>query len=181
MSTTKISQIVDSVPVKNRIVDGSFTQMFDGELVTWTPGEVKHLPRSYAEWFVHKSCFKFDIAGGKHGYRLCIVGVGADESDLTAAEVAAQKELIDREKLGPTMFTPDGKPLTPTTVPLSGLAGQIRAEEMKIVDAERAAKDELRAERFDAAVEKLAAAAEKLSPAEIDAAAAEIARPRAAQ
>lgn len=106
MAETNINEVLDMVGVKNRVVDGKSAFVFDGKQVVWEPGETKVMPKKYAMWFtLLKSLYRFqpgDTAEGipaKYHYKLAILGTGMDESDLTKAEMANVKELLDVENM----------------------------------------------------------------------------------
>jgi len=101
----KLEQMMDSVEVKNRVVDGPVKITFDGTMVEWAPGEVKRLPRKLAEWFQAKSLYSFhpgDINEGipaKSHYKLVMLGCSQDEGDLSKLAVNEVKELLDASNM----------------------------------------------------------------------------------
>ncbi len=114
----QLSDMLDSVEVKNRVADGAVCITFDGKLVEWKPGEVKRLPRKLAEWFQAKSLYLFhpgDIVEGipaKSHYKLAILGIGQDEFELTKAQ-SDVPELLDAQNM-PELTRVDpqtGKPM----------------------------------------------------------------------
>jgi len=98
-----MDELLESVEVRNRIVDRRVSITRNAKPVVWEPGEVKRMPRVMAEWFIElKSMYKFypgnldDGTPSKRHYLLTIVGDPKyDQTDLTKAEVAGQKELLD--------------------------------------------------------------------------------------
>lgn len=89
-----IRSIIKTVPVKNRVVDGQVRITFDSQEVVWEPGEVKHLPEAYADWFQGKSLYQLDNVFYKHKYRLAVLGKGQDESDLSVAQLPNRADSI---------------------------------------------------------------------------------------
>ena len=105
MADIGINDVMDTVQVKNRLVDASVRITFDGKQVVWEAGQSRSLPRKLAEWFQAKSLYCFnpgDIDEGiqaQSQYKLVIVGSGQAESDLTKADVQAVRELLDTQNM----------------------------------------------------------------------------------
>lgn len=100
----EIDDLMDTVPIKNRVVDGLVCITFDRKQIVWKPGEVKGMPRKVAEWFVRKSMYSFSPGDENRGIKatghhtLVILGMGKDESDITDEE-RRKPELIDRSRM----------------------------------------------------------------------------------
>lgn len=99
-----MSELMDSVQVKNRVIDGSVCVIHDREPWVWGPGETKTLARKAADWFVRKSMYSMtvgdtarDIPAVRH-HKLVILGSGKDESDLSDQQTMVP-ELIDRSNM----------------------------------------------------------------------------------
>lgn len=97
-----MDELLDSVELKNRIVDGPVMLTRNSRQVIWGPGEVKRMPRKLAEWFRQKSLYQFHPGDHNEGispkwqYKLAIVGdASQDMSQLTRAHVLEVKELLD--------------------------------------------------------------------------------------
>jgi hypothetical protein len=101
-----ISEIANSVPVKNRYTDAEVTIIHDREPLTWAPQETKYLPKAYAQFFLNKSTRKRDLKGKAKVQVLVIVGGGKDESDLSIEQFKGPQQLIDKP-----WFDKDGTPL----------------------------------------------------------------------
>lgn len=113
-----MDDLTDVVAIKNRIVDGPVNITYDSKPQHWDPGETKRMPRKVAEFLRHKSLFRFNPGDHNEGippkwdYKLAIEGDAHDESDLTHAEVLAQKELLDVRNMPELTRTgQDGQPL----------------------------------------------------------------------
>ncbi len=176
----RVSELLDEVQVKNRVVDAPVTLTYDLEEITWAPGQTRHMPKKLAEWFVAKSWFKFNSDTGKRWYKLVILGKGQDESDLTAAEVT-RPELLDRENMRSTAFDKEtGEALRPVYLDPNGVSGvddfTRRADNAGPEVKERSAKQAVAEQHREEAREMLGEAAAKLSPEEIRKATAAAAR-----
>lgn len=103
-----INSLMDNVSVKNRIVDGIVNIVFDGKQVRWEAGQTRQMPRKLADWFQAKSLYQFNPGDVNEGipskslYKLVILDAGQDESEITKAEVANVKELLDTENMPET-------------------------------------------------------------------------------
>lgn len=164
-----IHEIIDSVAIKNR-VDIPVRITFDGRTVEWKPREVKTLPRTYAEWFQHKSLYKYNPGESDMGippsfhYKLVILGSGNPETDLTVQDVS-NKELLDVENMPSTrMISADGKPATRTYIDPRSTG----ADSSTIDRLERQAQANTRTKIIEAAAETIHVAAAPLSEAEIE-------------
>jgi hypothetical protein len=172
-----ISQIVDTVGVKNRFAHVRVDITHDGLPVVWEPNEIKYLPRSYADWFVRKSQLKRSQKGQTIVAALVIMGINADESDLDETPFMEPHELIERDPNIPTMFDSEGRPLRAVIVDVTGVAGLQQADQ-KVNNAEQAANDARSREGRTAsleAVEAIIKAAPEDVIEQLPAAAAEIA------
>jgi len=118
MAERSFSEIMDSVEIKNRVIDSKVRITFNGKQWEWEPGEVKRMPRKNAEWFLAKSLYLFhpgDINEGipsKSHYKLAILGEGQDEFDLVKNDVNVP-ELLDAQNM-PELTRVDpatGKPM----------------------------------------------------------------------
>lgn len=102
----EIDDLMDTVPIKNRVVDGMVCIVFDRKQIVWKAGEVKAMPKKVAEWFVRKSMYLFSPGDENRGikaqgyYTLVIVGGGKDETDITD-DKRHPPELIDRSRMQP--------------------------------------------------------------------------------
>lgn len=171
MADMGIEQIVNTVGLKNRVVDAPVKITFDGKVVEWAPGETKMLPRKYSEWFQHKSLYKFHPGDTTFGepsrfyYKLCIVGEG-DQSDLTYAETNVQ-ELLDVSNM-PDLVRVDpatGKPMRRVYIDPRSTGASSSQVDRQEAQAQRATSEAIKAD----AVETITQAASQLSEAEIDA------------
>lgn len=104
--------LLESVAVRNRVQDAPVKIIFDSKEVIWKPNETRHLPKKYAEFFVHKSTYQYDPITMAARQKLVIVDSGADESPLTQKGTEVL-ELLDRTNMPATMFDEDGNPMTP--------------------------------------------------------------------
>jgi hypothetical protein len=105
MADIGINDVMDTVQLKNRLVDAPVRITFDGKQVVWNPGQARSLPRKLAEWFQAKSLYCFnpgDIDEGisaQSQYKLVILGSGQNEGDLTKEDVQAVRELLDTQNM----------------------------------------------------------------------------------
>lgn len=127
----RISDIVNTVPVMNRFQDAEVELIHDGEGVTWQPGQVRHLPPDYANWFLRKSSLKKNRKGQSIVNSLVVVGSGKDESPLFVRDWEGKRELIDRSTGSTTGFDTDGTPMTAKIIDVDGVAG-VDEREMKV-------------------------------------------------
>lgn len=150
-----INDILRAIPVKNRLTDQSVTIIHDSQPVTWGPGETRHLPnQNYAEWFRAKSLYQLDSRTYKHKYKLCIMGAGHDESDLTIDDLPPIEDSIIDWQNRAYADPKTGKTFRRVAVPTNGIpVMEPRADR---ADMELAAKQTEHAALVDAAVEKLA-------------------------
>lgn len=101
MADIGINEVMDTVQVKNRIVDAPVRITYDGKQVVWEPGQIRQLPRKLAEWFQEHSLFHFnpgDVDEGipsKSDYKLVMLGCNQNEHDITKDDVKAVRELLD--------------------------------------------------------------------------------------
>lgn len=176
----KINELTNAVQLKNRIVDGRVMIPFDGRPVVFEPGEVKLLPRKVAEWLRNKSLYCFnpgdvvnDIPAKSH-YKLAILeDPTQDATDLTRAEVAEVKELLDRSSM-PELTRVDpltGRPMRAVYIDPRSTG----ARDTAAIRQQRATSQVSHA-IVEHAAEAIAEAAQKVSDREIDAAVAEFAR-----
>lgn len=99
------AELADFVQIKNRIKDGYFRKVHNAHEEVWAPGETKTMLRVLAEWFRDRSWLKInpgDVHEGtpaKNEYRLCILGEGQDEFDITLDYVKGVKELLDVDNM----------------------------------------------------------------------------------
>lgn len=139
----RINEVISSVDIKNRITDGFVRFLWDGVIVEFAPGEVKHVPRKMAEWWRDHTRYKFVEGDALEGtpsvssYKLGIVGVD-DTSDVTKAEVDKVKDLYDSINAPPKIDQETGKPfrtvyLNPASTGVMDTARQIEAREAKAV------------------------------------------------
>lgn len=143
-----IKDIIRTVPVKNRIVDAPVTIRFDSENVTWGPGETRHLPETYAEWFRSKSLYQLDSMTYQHKYKLVILGKGYDESELLAEELPGKADgIIDWQNRSHGAHKRE-------LVPVNGVP--VRVPRADAADLELAAKQAEHAAKVDAAAERIA-------------------------
>lgn len=172
MADMDITTLMDAVQVKNRIVDGMVRITFDGKQIEWAPGQSRQLPRKLAEWFVNKSLYCFypgDVNEGlpsKAHYKLVIVGMAnADESDITRAQVANVKELLDVASMPElTRIDPQtGKPMRRVYIDPRSTG----ANDMETRQAEQAATKTISSAIVKDAANKIADAAAGASDAEI--------------
>jgi len=149
-----IKDIIRTVAVKNRIVDADVTIRFDSENVTWGPGETRHLPEAYAEWFRSKSLYQLDSVTYQHKYKLVILGRGQDESEMLAEELPGKADgIIDWQN------RPHGVSHKRALVQVNGIPVQVpRADG---ADLELAAKQAEHAAKVDAAAERIATFSEE--------------------
>lgn len=165
-----IDDIVDSVQVVNRVQDAPVKITFDGRTVTWQPSETKSLPRKMAEWFQHKSLYKFQPGNtlydepARFHYKLGIVGV-TDCEPLTFAEVN-RMEILDRDNMPPKLDRETRQPLRTVYIDPRGTGVSTADLDSKEREVKRAISGAIVRD----AAEKIAEAAEQASPAEIDAA-----------
>jgi hypothetical protein len=109
--------VFDQVQIKNRLTDLCVEVKYGGRDYVWQPGEVRHIPRAYAEHFLKKGTYRWDpmeIEPPKR--RLVLVGpdaeAGVDVSDLTRDEMEQFVDLIDDSHLPDRYFDPaTGAPL----------------------------------------------------------------------
>lgn len=148
----RITELVDTVPVRNRFTQSEVSIMFDGQPVAWAPEEIKHLPRAYADFFIRKSTIKTDIKGKAKVQALTVVGSSKPQEPLDDAAYSGPQDLIDRSDAPPTMFGSDGAPLVKTAlVPITGIAG-VQQHEQSVANREGTATREIVArERADTA------------------------------
>jgi hypothetical protein len=123
----EIEDLMDTVPIKNRVTDGKVCVVFDRRQIVWAPGEVKGMPRKVAEWFIRKSMYKFTPGDENRGIRakthhtLVIVGGGKDETPMTN-EQRTRPELIDRESMT-SIDLNTGKPMKTVYIDPNRVAG----------------------------------------------------------
>lgn len=142
-----IKDIIRTVAVKNRIVDADVTIRFDSENVTWGPGETRHLPEAYAEWFRSKSLYQLDSVTYQHKYKLVILGKGQDESELLAEELPGKADgIVDWQN------RPSGK-YKREVVSVNGIP--VATPRHDKADLELAEKQAEHAAKVDAAAEKI--------------------------
>lgn len=106
--------IFDQVRIKNRVTDAPVEVMFEGKMYVWKPGEVRSIPRAYANHFIHKSTFQWDPTEQNPPKRTLVLidekGENADSrpdidvSDITM-EQAHVLDLLDEEHLPPDRYT----------------------------------------------------------------------------
>lgn len=154
-----IKDIIRTVAIKNRIADAPVTIIFDSEPVTWAPGEVRHLPEAYADWFRMKSVYQLDNVTYQHKYRLVILGRNQDESDLYVSGLPPKSDgIIDwsnRRYVDPKT----GKEFRRIEVPTNGVP--VMEPRRDAADLELAAKQEAHKAIVEAGVEKLASYSEE--------------------
>lgn len=156
----RISDIVNTVPVMNRFQDAEVELTHDGEGVTWRPGQVRHLPPDYANWFLRKSSLKKNRKGQSICNSLVIVGSGKDESSLLVANFEGRRELIDRSTGPTTGFDTDGTPMTAKIIEVDGVAGvdqreqQVVNREVSQHQVERAANEAETGRKVEAVIEE---------------------------
>lgn len=129
----RISDIVNTLAVKNRFVDAEVELVHDGETVAWAPGEVKHLPPDYANWFIRKSTLQRNRQGKPTIQSLVVIGPGGSgkpEEALYVKDFEGRRELIDRSTGPTTGFDNDGTPMTAKIIEVDGVTG-IDSEEMR--------------------------------------------------
>lgn len=186
----RASEILDSVMVKNRVVDASTAIVFGDDAVAtpfvFQPGEVKPMPKALAEWFVNHSHYKFNLDTGVRHSKLVILGRGKDESDLTARETF-RDEMVAREEMQPTHFDPEtGKPMRFAYINTNQVPGVLQAErqvnsagaQAQEIAAKRAVATENRAEVVEKLVTEAAPVIDSLTPAQLAKAARDIAKVR---
>lgn len=171
---------MDTVQIKNRIVDGIVRITWDSKQFEWAPGQVMSMPRKLAEWFRDKSLYLFnpgDVSEGisaQSHYKLWIVGDASHEgSDLTKADLAEVKELLDVKNMPETnMIDPaTGKPLRRVYIdPRSTGARDTRAKH----HANEPGIKKVSSAIVKDAAERIADAAQGATDQEIDAAVADL-------
>lgn len=135
----RITELVDTVPIRNRFTKSIVSIMFDGQPVEWAPSELKHLPRAYADFFVRKSTIKTDLKGKAKVQALVIVGSSKAQGPLDDDVYAGPQDLIDRSDAPATMFDSTGAPLVKTAiVPVHGIAG-VQEHEQSVLNREATA------------------------------------------
>lgn len=175
-----IEALTDAVQLKNRIVDGQVTITYDSHPVVWAPGQIRTLPRKVAEWFRHKSMFRFNPGDHNEGispkweYKLAILGdTTQDSSDLTREYVASVKELLDVENMpGLTRVDKDGHPMRRVYIDPRSTGAMARSDAQRRVEAQ--ATRQTSSAIVHAAAEEIADAAQSATPQEIEAAVAEL-------
>lgn len=175
MADLGIDDLLSGVKVKNRVVDARTVITHNGKAIVWEPGETKSMPRKLGEWFVYlKSLYRFNPGSSDEGipatysYKLCIVGDPHPETDLTKADMAKVKELLDVENM-PDLVRVD----TATGVQMKRVYIDPRSTGANDF-AQRALEQEVTKRQSSkivkAAAAEIAEAAEKASPEEIVAA-----------
>ncbi len=153
IARSSIQDLMDTVPIKNRVVDGMVCITFDRQQIVWQPGEVKGMPRKVAEWFIRKSMYSFQPGDESRGikakahYTLCIVGDGKDESELTD-EQRRRPELIDRSGMQPYDLK-TGKPMRVVYIDPNQVAG------VNELNAKAYAQDKVQERAVEAVSEKI--------------------------
>lgn len=175
-----IEDLTDNVQLKNRIVDGRVTVTYNSRAVIWEPGQIKTLPRKVAEWFRHKSMFRFNPGDHNEGispkweYKLAILeDATQDSTDLTKDYVAGVKELLDVSNMPQlTRVDKDGHPLRRVYIDPRSTGAMSKSDVARRVE-EQAVRQTSSA-IVHAAAEEIADAAQGASDADIEAAVNEL-------
>lgn len=176
-----MEDLMDSVELKNRIMDGPVRLIRDSREIVFAPGQSVRLPRKIAEFLRHKSMFRFNPGDFNLGiqpkweYKLAIMeDPDQDNSPLTMDYVRGVKELLDVTNMPElTRIDPStGQPLRrvyidPRSTGAMGTSDSVARQESQVVKKVSSAivRD---------AADRIADAAQGTSEAEIVAAVADL-------
>jgi hypothetical protein len=168
---SQLADVMNPVPVKNRVTDHDVTIHFAGEFWVWKPGEVKHLPLKLADWMEEHSQFAWrpaDLAldiPASSKTRLVVLDRGTDESDISWVSTV-RMENIDREAMEPVIDPADGEAFKTQYVDTRGMSPGVLGARAQRADS-RAAREQFETtRRIEAeATERLADLAAEAVPA----------------
>jgi hypothetical protein len=155
-----VKDLMDTVKIKNRVVDAPVVIVHNKEEYAFGPGEVKSMPRKLAQWMLRKGWYKWIAANTALGRKaqilnkLVILGTGKDETDLHVQDTEALT-LVPITKIDPAT----GKPLRMVAIN-PGDTGADTAE-MALMERDRQVNAKLREAVTNDVAEKITRSAQE--------------------
>lgn len=149
-----VKDLMDTVKLKNRVVDAPVTIIHNCEEYTFGPGEVRQMPRKLAQWLLRKGWYRWIAANTAIGRKaqilnkLVILGEGKDETDLYVDDTDALT-LVPVTKIDPQT----GKPLRMVAINPADTGAD--SAEMALMERDRQVSAQIREAVQNDAAEKI--------------------------